>query len=50
MRRALHGHGNYGLAPKLKHLAIPNTVWNTKTEAEKIKHFHKFLSVTDKPP
>ena len=46
MRRALHGHGNYELAPKLKHLVLPNTVWMTKNEDEKKKHFQKFLAAT----
>ena len=46
MRRALHGHGNYELAPKLKHLVLPNTIWMTKNEDEKKKHFQKFLAAT----
>ena len=45
MRRALHGHGNYELAPKLKHFFMPNSVWSSKTEDEKTIHFQKFLSV-----
>jgi hypothetical protein len=36
-RRALRGHGNYELPPKLKHLVLPNTIWITKNEDEKRK-------------
>ena len=46
MRRSLHGHGNYEVISKLKHLVLPNVVWTTKSEDEKKKHFEKFLSVT----
>jgi hypothetical protein len=46
MRRALHGHGNYELPPKLKHLVLPNTIWMTKNEDERKKHFQKFLAAT----
>ena len=42
MRRALHGHGNYELAPKLKHFFIPNSIWSSKTEDEKTIHFKSF--------
>ena len=48
IRRALHGHGNYELAPKLKHLVLPNSVWSEKNEDRKTNHFQKFLSVTTK--
>ena len=46
IRRAVHGHGNYELAPKLKHLVLPNAVWCQKNEAERTKHFRKFSSIT----
>ena len=46
MIRSLHGHGNYEVIPKLKHLVLPNVVWTTKSEDEKKKHFEMFLSVT----
>ena len=44
MRRALHGHGNYELIPKLKHLVLPHNVWSQKNEEEKHSHFQKFMS------
>ena len=46
IRRAVHGHGNYELAPKLIPLVLPNAVWCQKNETERTKHFQKFSSVT----
>lgn len=46
MRRALHGHGNYQVIPQLKSFVLSNTAWCQKNEAEKVKHFQKFISVS----
>jgi hypothetical protein len=44
MRRALHGHGNFELIPKLNYLVLPHNVWCQKSESEKNSHFQKFMS------
>ena len=44
MRRALHGHGNFELIPKLNYFVLPHNVWCQKSESEKNSHFQKFMS------
>ena len=46
IRRALHGHGNYQVVPKLKSFVLSSAAWSQKNDDEKANHFQKFLSVS----
>jgi len=48
MRRALHGQGNYALAPWVRKLQVTEIVWASKTESEKNALFQKFMNLTRK--
>ena len=44
IRRALHGQGNFQLAPHVQHLQVAHINWTAKTEDEKNKLFKDFMS------
>ena len=43
VRAALHGHGDYELAPRARKFVVPDMIWRTKSETEKQKQLDKFL-------
>jgi hypothetical protein len=43
IRRALHGQGNFQLAPHVQHLKISHINWTEKSEEEKDKIFQDFM-------
>ena len=43
IRRALHGQGNLEVASWLTKMTVPNIIWNTKSNDEKMTHFQKFM-------
>ena len=48
VRRALHGQGNFELAPSRLKFKVSDMAWKSKTEEEKLKLFEKFMAY--RPP
>ena len=42
-RRALHGQGNYELAPWMAKMRVPEMHWSQKTEEERESIYQKFM-------